>query len=240
MVTDTQTYQNCVSSESQGQLIPVSAFAAGVKLLKDDPAGQILVASIQGPVTPYRINWKMPAVPTDPPWPEITHSCTLGSGATMSFADAGVRMQQFVQEFGGNGLVYSICEDNFGPALNTIAMKLSQLIGPKCIVGTLWDKDGDGNNGSLTPDCTVIDHTPAASGTGTVDTAVPACADNGNTPPCWSLRQPMGMENCAAGSHVVSINRGTVTPPDNLRNSVACSVCIPNVADPRCGPDGNM
>src|SRR6185503_11912493 len=46
-VTDVVTYNNCVSSENQGQLIPVSAFAAGVKSLKPDPAGQILVASIQ-------------------------------------------------------------------------------------------------------------------------------------------------------------------------------------------------
>ena len=149
----------------------------------------------------------------------------------MSFADPGVRVQQFVQEFGGNGLVYSICLDNFGPALNTIAMKLSQLIGPKCIVGTLWDKDGDPANG-VQPDCAVIDHEPNGSGTATLDRVVPACADNGNTPPCFSLRAPMGMENCPANSNVVQINRGGVTPPNNLRNSVSCSICIAGVPDP--------
>jgi hypothetical protein len=239
-VTDTVTYENCVSSEGAGQLIPVSAFAAGVKSLKPDPASQILVASIQGPVTPYVIKWKTPGVQTDPPWPDIAHSCTLGSGTTGSFADPGVRVQQFVQEFGGNGLVYSICQDNFGPALNTIAMKLSQLIGPKCVVGQLWDKDGDGGNGSLTPDCAVIDHVPNGSGTGTVDSVVPSCADNGNTAPCWSLRAPTTMEqtSCPSG-HIVAINRGGAQPPDNLRNSVSCSICIPNVADPHCGADGN-
>ena len=231
MVTDMVTYTDCVSSEGNGQLIPVSAFAAGVKSLKPDPASQILVASIQGPVTPYQIKWKTPAVPTDPPWPDIVHSCTLGTGATGSFADPGVRVQQFVSEFGGNGSVYPICEANFGPALNTIAMKLSQLIGPKCVVGQLWDKDADPMNG-VQPDCAVVDHVPAASGTNTVDSTVVECDANPGVFPCWRLRAPMGMENCPANSNVVQIDRGGVQPADNLRNSVSCAICINGVSDP--------
>ena len=233
-VTDTVTYQNCVSAEEKGQLIRVADFAQGIKSLKPDPASQILVGSIQGPTTPYVIKWKTPAVSTDGPWPDIAHSCTLGTGTTGSFADPGVRMQQFVQQFGGNGLTYSICQDNFGPALNTIAMKLSQLIGPKCIVGTVWDKDPA--TAGTQADCAVIDHVPNASGSGpTVDTTVQACADNGNSPPCWRLRAPAAMEACPANSQVVEINRGTVTPPDNLRNSVSCSICIQGVSDPTHG-----
>jgi len=237
-VTDMVNYSpmngpdNCVSAETSGQLIPVSTFGAAIKSLKPlDPAGQILVASIQGPTIPYTVNWKTPAVTTDGPWPWIAHSCMHPTDN--SFADPGVRMQQFVHEFGGNGLSYSICEQNFGPALTTIAMKLSQLIGPKCIVGNLWDKDPA--TGGIQPDCAVVDHTPNASGTGTVDMPVPACADNGNSPPCFTVRPKTMAENCPTGSSVVDINRGTVMPPPNLRNSVSCSICIAGLTDPDHG-----
>jgi hypothetical protein len=229
MVGDMVTYQNCVSSEGAGQMIPVSTFAAAIKGMKDDPAGQILVASIQGlegPMNPYQIRWKTPSIATDPPWPDIVHSCTA---ADSSFADPGIRMRQFVQEFGGNGLVYSICEPNFGPALNTIAMKLSQLIGPKCIVGRLWDKDIA--TAGVQPDCTVIDHVPAASGTGTVDTPVLSCDENPGVTPCWRLVAP-GAMMCPADSNVVNIDRGTTPAADNLRNSVACAICIDGINDP--------
>jgi hypothetical protein len=99
-----------------------------------------VVTSIQGTATPYIVNWKAPAVAGDGPWPEVTHSCMA---VDSSFADPGVRLQQFAEAFGANGLVYSICETNFGPALNVIAMKVSQLLGPRCVPGRLKDGDGD-------------------------------------------------------------------------------------------------
>jgi hypothetical protein len=229
-VTDIVTYDKCVSSEGQGQLIPVSAFAAGVKSLKPDPASQIVVAGIQGPATPYQIHWKPPGVSTDPPWPDITHSCVLGAGSIEAFADPGVRMQQFVQEFGGNGLVYSICQDNLAPALNVIAAKMSGLLGPKCVFGTLADRNRDPSDG-VQPDCTVIDRMPQ-SGTTTTASAVPACTDNLGTPPCWTLRAPTATEGCPDGSHVLEIDRGGVAPEWNTEVELECQVCIPGVPDP--------
>jgi hypothetical protein len=231
MVTDTISYQNCVSAEDRGQLIGVADFAAAVKSLKVDPAGQITVATIQGPTAPYQIHWKTPSVTTDGPWPEITHSCTAPNGG---FADPGVRMQQFAQEFGGNGLVYSICEADYGPALSTIATKMAQQFRADCVVGTLVDRDRDPSNG-VQPDCAVFDQVPNGAGTGTVDSTVPACADNGNAPPCYVLRAPIAMENCPANSNVIRIDRGGITPPANIRFMVECSICIPGVPDPEGG-----
>jgi hypothetical protein len=121
LVTDTVSYESCVSAES-GELVPVSSFVRMIRSLKPDPS-QILVASIQGVSAGLEVHWKRPALTPDPPWPEIAHACTGGDG---SFADPGIRLQTFVGAFGGNGLVFPICADNFGPALSTIAQTMAQ------------------------------------------------------------------------------------------------------------------
>jgi hypothetical protein len=233
-VTDTVSYENCVSAEDSGELIPVAAFAAGVKSLKPEPDGQILVASIQGPVTPYRINWKTPAVMTDGPWPEIAHSCMVTSGTLASFADPGVRIQQFVQAFGARSRVYSICDDNFAPALTTTGMLAAQLLRANCLTGTLVDADRDPDNG-VQPECAVSESVPNGAGTGTVDSVVPACASNGNSSPCWALVAPTANVSCPANSSVLEINRGGVIPPANTRVSIECSICTPGSSGPADG-----
>ena len=103
-------------------LTPVATFARQIKALKTNPANQIVVSSIQGPVTPYTVHWTAPPINDTGPWPSVEHSCTA---TDTSSADPGVRLQQFVQQFGDNGLTSSICSDNIGPALNTLAEKLS-------------------------------------------------------------------------------------------------------------------
>jgi hypothetical protein len=231
-VTDVVTYQSCVSSEGAGMLTPVAQLAAQIKSLKADPS-MILVSSIQGPATPYQIRWKAPAVDGDGPWPDITHSCTMSPATTGSFADPGVRLQEFTAAFGANGLVYSICQDNYGPALNTIAMKLSYLMAPRCIPGPFVDANRDASDG-VQPDCTVIDRLPRASGA-PLDTPVPACAGNGNIAPCWSLRAPFASESCAAGEQVLQIDRGGVMSPDELLVLVKCATCAPGTLDAGAG-----
>jgi hypothetical protein len=216
------TYDNCVSSEGMGLLTPVDTFLQNIKKLKTDPANQILVASIQGPVTPYVEHWKAAPIADTGPWPEIMHSCD--GGASVGFADPGVRLQQFVQGFGGNGLVYPICSNNFGPSLQTIAQKLSALIGPSCITGKIANRPN-----TQTPDCTVTQSTPDMSG-GTQQSVIPNCADNGGATPCWTLQSAAGM-NCPNGSQIVKIDRGGQMAPDNTRNAVDCSMCIQGVQD---------
>jgi hypothetical protein len=201
-VTDLITYQNCVSSESAGLLVPVSQFAAGIKALKAD-SSLIVVTSIQGPVTPYQIRWKQPSIQTDGPWPEIVHSCTSAPGG--GFADPGVRLLQFTQGFGRNGLVYSVCQDNFGPSLNTVAMKLAQTMnGVPCVPGPFVDEDGDPGNG-VQPKCTVLDHVPQGGGGAAVETAVRSCEDSGGDTPCWALAPS---NECASGQSRLTVNRG--------------------------------
>jgi hypothetical protein len=225
-LTTTVAYDGCVSSEGDGLLTPVTQFVQQIKALKDDPNNQILVASIQGPATPYVEHWIAPAETDTGPWPEIEHSCD--GGTAVGYADPGVRLQQFVEGFGGNGLVYPICSDNFGPSLMTIATKLTILLRPSCITGTVANRPGTDR-----PDCTVTQSNPGSDNK-SVQTVIQACADNGDTPPCWSLASPDGT-TCLAGSHVVKIDRGGQMAPDNTRNSVQCSMCIAGTSDPSRG-----
>src|SRR5262249_3916072 len=119
-VTDTVDLQNCTAAECSGSLIPVGEFAARIKALKAAPASEVLVAAIAGPPTPYQVHWKNPSTldtscgSASCPWPEITHSCTAQDS---SFADPGVRINQMVGTFGANGFTSSICDANFGTAL---------------------------------------------------------------------------------------------------------------------------
>ena len=156
MVTDTRPYTNCVSAEGSGLLKTVGETAAQIKALKPDPASQIIVAAITGPATPYQVHWKNPSTTDTGPWPEITHSCTAPD---MSFADPSVRVTEFVQQFGGNGLTLSICDQSFAPALMRIAQEIGRALEPPCINGRVATKPGTDQ-----PDCTVVSHT--GNGTG--------------------------------------------------------------------------
>jgi hypothetical protein len=127
-VTDTVSYASCVPAEDAGRLTPVKTFVTQIKSLKANPGGQILVATLQGPTTPYQVHWRMsPTSPPDGLWPEITHSCMASDG---SFADPGIRLQRFIEGFGANGFQFSICADSYAPALAIVADRLGQLIGP--------------------------------------------------------------------------------------------------------------
>ncbi len=232
LVTDTVTYNNCVPAEERGQLIPVATFAAAIKALKPDPASQILVASIQGPADTFNEKWKKPGDTTEPPWPDIEPSCTAADG---SFAAPGIRTRQLVRQFGGNE--YSICESDFGPALSTIAAKLSDFLKPRCVAGEIARRTK-----STIEDCTVIEQVPDENGQAVRHT-LRACADSGGAAPCWRLAAGTGVDvmrgenGCATDQYLVETVRAA-TPPDNLSLSVSCAMCIPGIPDPTHGCPG--
>jgi len=116
--SDVVTLDGCVSAEGAGLLTPVATFVQQLQALKPDPS-MVLVAAIAGPAAPYTVRWAAPS-PADPggPWPRISRSCTAPD---TSFADPAVRITQWVNAFGTNGLALSVCSDNFAPALQRLA-----------------------------------------------------------------------------------------------------------------------
>jgi hypothetical protein len=117
----TLTLTNCESNDTgTGLLTPVSQIVAGIKALKAQPSYDIVVSAIIAPATPYTVEW----LPNNAEaWPDVEHSC--GPSADGSFGDPGVRIAQFVQAFGDNGVTTSICDSSYQPAFQIIASKIA-------------------------------------------------------------------------------------------------------------------
>jgi hypothetical protein len=227
--------QNCTSAEDKGplagdaQLISVKAFAEVIKALKPDPANQILVAAIAGLYpddsnnNAYSVTWKKSVSgDTNGPWPEMVHSCI--SAGDMSFADPGIRIGEWVKEFGRNGVAQSICDREFAPAMQRIAEEIGRVLGPKCVTGVFTDKDP--MKAGMQYDCAVSDHV-VDSGTGkTSDQIVHSCDDD-NTHPCWhfdadaNCRAPGG----GAQSFKLTIDRDGPAP-SGLSSTISCNLQV--------------
>ena len=165
---------NCESDDSNGLVTSVSSFVKGIKALKADPDNQIVVGAIVAPPTPYTVAWlpESGGQNTTPGelWPVVEHSCGPAGGddvnpaATLtttdgSFGDPAVRIAQWAQAFGANGVTASICDGNYASAFNAIASKIGAHL--------------PGGSGSVT--------SSGAGGTGATGSALPICA-NGISP----------------------------------------------------------
>jgi hypothetical protein len=223
-LTTTVTYDNCVSAEEAGRLTPVASFVNGIKSLKVSPANQIVVASIQGPATPYVEHWTAAPINDTGPWPSILHSC---EGTNVGFGDPGVRTKQFANAFVGNDVVGEVCLASFAPALQAVAAQLGQLMGgSSCLAtGPIRNKPGTSN-----PDCVVTEIVPNGQG-GVTQTIIPACAGTTTAMPCWELLTPTPPQ-CPNG-HQLNIRR-TDAAPANARLEIQCSVCGPGNGDAGC------
>jgi len=224
------TLDGCVPAEDQGMLIPVATFATAIKQLKPDPDNQILVAAITGPTTPYTVSWADPPT-TDGPWPVVDHSCVA---TATSYADPAVRISDWVKQFHRNGVLQSICDDDFRFSMTRIADEIGRVIGPQCVNAAFADRDGDPSNG-LQYDCTALAHASGAT-----DVPVPACADAPSARPCWRLTEDDGCKPAAesptgAVSRRLIIDRNDASQPEvDVNIDLACAVCTPGIADPRC------
>ena len=126
----------CVSDDGPGgMLTPLATFVSQIKALKADPS-RIVVGTLIGPPTPYVVTWvpasSAPAGTSGQLWPFAMHSCGgpgygLAPGAqasTDSFGDPGVRVNQWVQAFGG--VTGSVCDASYGGTLGSFAAAIAQ------------------------------------------------------------------------------------------------------------------
>jgi hypothetical protein len=222
----------CVSTED-GRELRVRDVVAALKSLKGDP-GKILVAAIAGPPAPYIVNVGPPEVKTDPNmWPYVEHSCTAMDG---TYADPAIRISQWVDAFGGNGVFEDMCAPSFAPALQRIAEEIGKRIGTPCVTGKVLDVTGALWTGATQPDCTVIDHQTNAQGT-VVDSTLPPCAagQNMGATACWHLDP--GGQSCP-GAFSMGFNRPGAAPVVDLNSSVSCSVLACPPAGTSNAPSG--
>jgi hypothetical protein len=257
--TDTSVPTDC------SPLKNVQHLAGEIKALKGDPENQILVAGIFGwprtdadfqsakykiaPVpNPNTVDTQHPTVydywpvcydPDHMPASSTTDSDTgfdntaAGWGAT-----GGLRMSAFVDEFGDNGLKFSICERDFANWMkvigDSIAMKLQNL----CVNYKLVDQDADASNG-LQPDCRVVFRTPQSDPNhpnaiiyAESPTPLPMCAPgaaNGNVDTdCWRLttdktKCPVNGQLVLVLRTAAEISAGPLTPGTKL--TLKCRTC---------------
>jgi hypothetical protein len=115
--SDVVSLDGCVSAEHQGMLLPVATINDQLRALKLYPDEQLLVGAISGPSAPYFVHWtSMPGA--SGPLPSVSATCIGSDGSS---AAPAVRINQWVQSFGANGVVMSACSDNFGPAFDRLA-----------------------------------------------------------------------------------------------------------------------
>jgi hypothetical protein len=171
----------CVSAED-GRLLRVGDAVTNLKKLKANP-GMIVVSAIAGPTTPYIVDTQPAQVKGDPvPWPEVQHSCTAADG---TYGDPAIRIKQFVDAFGANGLFEGICDADLGQSMRVAAAQLQSVIsGWPCL-----------DAAATASTCTFVDHVRDGDG-GVRDVPLPACATTGGVAPCWTLPE---VSNCATG-----------------------------------------
>jgi len=209
------TLKNCVSAEDKGKtddgvvdpngnsdptkghLWPtVAGFTDYIKMFKNNP-DDILVAAIAGPVVDgkgdslYRVIPQMNSAAMGEMDPVVDHSCTqqVAGGADPEYADPGVRIKQWTESFGTNGIFYPICANDFKTAMTTIAMRIHQKLGSSC-VSTNIAKDPNDPTGQK-HNCTVTQKTTDALGKQTTQRLV-ECDDAKSQTPCYLLTENSG------------------------------------------------
>jgi hypothetical protein len=121
---------SCQSLEDDSLLTPVSTFIGGIKALKSDPDNQIVVGAIVAPPAPYAIAWLANNAKLVP---EIEHSCGSGSDVNPTgqvstdgtFGDPAVRISEWVQGFGANGVTTSICDGSYANGFGAIVGRIA-------------------------------------------------------------------------------------------------------------------
>ena len=146
-----------------------------------------MVAAIAAPPNPYVVALYPPGIKTDPSqWPGVQLSCIASDGGG---GDPAVRLKQWVDAFGSNGVFEQMCQDSYAPALQAIAGQITRAIGgAPCLDAKIdpatctFSDDGFSGNGAVT-------HTP-----------LPRCAASKQLP-CWDVESdPV---TCPSGVRVV-------------------------------------
>ena len=204
------TLKNCVSAENMGKtddgvvdpngnpdpthghLWPtVDDFTKYIKMFKNNP-DDILVAAIAGPTVDgqgnslYRVIPQMNSAAMGEMDPVVDHSCTqqVAGGADPEYADPAVRIKQWTDSFGTNGIFYPICANDFKMAMTSIAMRIHQKLGSSCVSTNIAKDPQDPSKHN----CNVTQKTTDSSGKQTTQ-KLEECDDARSNAPCYLLTE---------------------------------------------------
>jgi hypothetical protein len=246
----------------------VHQLAQEIKALKAYPDEQIAVAGVFGlPRTDAdmaKAKYRIDLVPGPGPedvdnqqgplwdaWPvcydpdhEPSDPDTFDAEAWGWGARGGLRISAFIDEFGANGLKFSICERDFTRAMwpfgETTAKKLQNL----CIDDKLMDVDPV--TPGLQPDCRVVYRVPVGSANGNVvytesSQSLPMCPPGATsdtiTTDCWQI--VMDNKRCPLNGQLVQILRTAAEIADSplaggTKVVMQCWTCPELTSSPGC------
>jgi hypothetical protein len=212
---------NCVAADG-GRLIRVGEIVDSIKALKKRPDQQILVSGIIGwpgstTGATYRYIQGRDGIDAAP-------ICMSSNGGD---AYAGLRLKQFVESFGSSGSFFSICVEDFSPAMKQIGEKLAAKLGNTCITAPIADTKAEAG---LQADCQVTDRVP--SGGGYTNELIPPCSSNQKSASgaCWNLT---GDASCDASGYKIEVDRGGKSATPGTQQSIKCLTCA-KPDDMRC------
>jgi hypothetical protein len=213
---------NCHSNEN-GKLMRIADFVQFFKSLKANP-DDVIVAAITGPDMPYSVAMQRVRNPTtgfveDEPY--VVPSCRSTNGS----AAPAVRIQDFIDGFGVNGTMESICEGDFSPAMARIGDKIAGRIRHQCLQAPAVDRDP--NREGTQANCEVFEETTTSDGL--LRTSIRSCDDV--APPCWRIQPD---STCPGTGSEVIVDRGAVPAAPHTRVTVLCETCESS-QDPQCG-----
>jgi hypothetical protein len=211
---------NCHSNEN-GKLLRVADFVSFLQSVKGSP-DDVIVAAITGPVSPYSVELvRNQRNGLDELEPRIVPSCTSTNGA----AAPAVRIRDFIEGFGTNGTLESICDGDFSPAMARIGDKIAGRIRHQCLSQPPVDRDPV--QPGLQAACEVFEQT--TTDTGVVRVSIASCDDTA-APPCWRIEPD---DTCPGTFSQVVVDRGAVPAAPHTRISVLCETCQ-DAQDPQC------
>jgi hypothetical protein len=157
-------------------------------------------------------------------------------------AEGGLRMSAFIDQFGDNGLKYSICEKDFTGAMQGIGGAIAKKLQNLCVDEKLYDTDLDPNNSSLADlvaDCRVVFRRPVVDDkTGKVTFVEDAksmvkCkpgSTNGKVDQdCWQLT--IDHKKCEVNGQLIQVLRtaqsvaDNPTLPEGTKVGMQCRTC---------------
>jgi hypothetical protein len=217
---DTQPLASCRSAEDGQHLSRVEDFVAFLRGLKPGAPEKILVSALAGPVTRYVIGKRdfetAPGVTERQP--TVEPSCVRAIGDTGAPA---VRVKSWLDTFGANGVMESVCADDFRPVLVRLA-ETSAVQRVSCIQRQV----ATDTNGA--PDCRAVERLSGNSGS-FIERDIPLCDAHQANFPCWRLSP--NSPACPAGAefrvcHDPTCNPAS-NPPDSEDVAVTCAVSPP-------------
>jgi hypothetical protein len=212
--------QNCRSAEDD-RLLKIEELVEFFKTLKADP-NDVMVAAVAGPPTPYstQLVRQQSRGGGGELQPQIVPSCKSANGT----ADPAIRIRDFVEAFGANGSLHSICADDFTPVMKGIGEEVARRASLECLGAPIADVDPDA--AGVQARCEVFDETQFQGAT--LRELIPACSEA--APPCWRI-QPSA--KCAVSGIQMVVDRGGAAPVAGTRINVICETCE-SPSDLRC------